>query len=165
MTQDSELKLLRCPFCGGPPIFENTITEAIMRCNSCLVIMKERHRGFGYTDQVAIQIVKERWNTRPTPDLKPVRLLDADLVLQHLEVEQAKLIQLYPKSEYGIKKLASRLRLFIHEGEFDAPTPLLAYKERLREWVEKYYSPTCGCRECDLRLMLLKTIESGELEK
>lgn len=47
-------------------------------------------------------------------------LVRAELLLRHLEVEQEKLIQLYPKSEYGIKKLCSRLKIFINDGTFTA---------------------------------------------
>lgn len=48
--------------------------------------------------------------------------LDRELLLQHLEVEQYKLTMLYPKSAHGIKKLCSRLKIFIKDGEFDAIT-------------------------------------------
>jgi len=52
------------------------------------------------------------------------RLLDADMLLNHLETEEVKLIQLYPKNAYGIRKVISRLKFFIADGEFDAPPSL-----------------------------------------
>jgi len=52
------------------------------------------------------------------------RLLDADILLNHLETEEVKLIQLYPKNAYGIRKVISRLKFFIADGQFDAPPSL-----------------------------------------
>lgn len=55
---------MNCAHCGKPPIFENTVTEAVVKCVVCLVAMVERHdRG---SDEPAIERITERWNRRVT---------------------------------------------------------------------------------------------------
>lgn len=55
-------KLSDCPFCGKPPVLENTVTEAGISCAPCRVLMKQRHAR--YCDDPAIEAIIERWNRR-----------------------------------------------------------------------------------------------------
>lgn len=59
--------LMPCPHCGYPPIFENTVTEAVVRCRVCSVTMIAKHKPKG--DHHGIQEVESRWNNRaPVPE-------------------------------------------------------------------------------------------------
>lgn len=52
----------KCPFCGLQPVFENTATEAVIRCAPCRVSMTESHAP--KNDAKAIERVRNRWNNR-----------------------------------------------------------------------------------------------------
>jgi hypothetical protein len=171
---DKEMNLLPCPFCGRSiSIISNRDWHRISafdHADNC-ILADDIMPTFPATEEGMRDLI-EVWNTRHTP---AVRGLDAELLLQHLVVEQAKILRLYPSSAYGTKKLVSRLKIFIKDGEFNTPAPdsLARYRERLVQFANKMVSGNGKNLASDAYsrgfvaavAYLTEAIESGELEK
>lgn len=118
-------ELKPCPFCQSTLAAQSDLGQGRMAvvCMCCMAVGPETdfpdHAEIATSERLRACIDRAYflWNTRvQSPGL------DRELLLQHLEVEQYKLTMLYPKSAHGIKKLCSRLKIFIKDGEFDAIT-------------------------------------------
>ena len=59
----STLGLLRCPFCGGEPRFENYVIEASVWCDGCGANITSPHSP---RKDNGIDRCRRAWNTRPT---------------------------------------------------------------------------------------------------